>query len=312
MATLAVQIGSLRLPSPVLLASGTAGFGTELDGLLDLSKIGGVCTKGISLKPRAGNPAPRICETPAGMINAIGLENPGIDGFLEKKLPAFPPRPMALIPNIFGTQVEDYAELARRLDAIDRVDAVEVNISCPNVKEGGIPFGNDPKGAAAVTRAVRKATRKPIIVKLSPNAGDVAGVGRAVEDEGADAVSAINTLVAMAIDINTRKPRVANVTGGLSGPAIRPIAVRIVYECRQRLKIPVIGIGGIMTAADAIEFLVAGASCVQVGTASFSNPNAGAEVADGIARYLDERNIPSVSALVGTARAGADPKSDGI
>lgn len=300
MADLSVKIASLTLTSPVLLASGTAGFGTELEGLLDLSKIGGVCTKGISVKPRAGNASPRICETPAGLINAIGLENPGIDGVLTKKIPAFPARPLALIPNIFGTRVEEYAELAKRLDAVARVDALEVNISCPNVKEGGMPFGNDPKGAASVTRAVRAATRKPIIVKLSPNAVDVAAVGKAVEEEGADAVSVINTIVAMSIDIQTRRPRIANVTGGLSGPAIRPIAVRMVFECNRRLKIPIIGIGGIMTAEDAIEFLIAGASCVQVGTASFANPGAAARVTQGIEQYLNEKKIQSVRELVGT------------
>ncbi len=299
MADLSVRIGSLTLRSPVLLASGTAGFGTEFEGLLDLSSVGGVCTKGISVKPRAGNPTPRICETPSGMINAIGLENPGIDGFIAKKVPTFPARPLALIPNIFGTRVEDYGELARRLDEVPRVDAVEVNISCPNVKEGGVPFGNDPRGAAAVTRVVRAATKKPIIVKLSPNAGDVAAVGKAVEDEGADAVSAINTVVAMSIDVRTRKPRIANVTGGLSGPAIRPIAVRIVFECRQKLKIPIVGIGGVMTAEDAVEFLLAGACCVQVGTASFADPSCAGRVADGIARYLDEQRLASVSDLVG-------------
>jgi dihydroorotate dehydrogenase (NAD+) catalytic subunit len=300
MADLEVQIGSLSLRSPVLLASGTAGFGTELDGLLDLSKIGGVCTKGISLKARTGNTSPRICETASGLINSIGLENPGIVGFLAKKVPVFPPRPLALIPNIFGTSVDDYAELARRLDDVERIDALEVNISCPNVKEGGVPFGNDPRGAASVTRAVRSATKKPIIVKLSPNAGDVAAVGRAVEEEGADAVSAINTIVAMAIDIRTRRPKIANITGGLSGPAVRPIAVRMVFECKQKLKIPIIGIGGIMSAADAIEFIIAGATCVQVGTASFANPAAGAQIVDGIVKYLDEHQINAVRDLVGT------------
>jgi dihydroorotate dehydrogenase (NAD+) catalytic subunit len=299
MADMTVHIGSLTLRSPVLLASGTAGFGTEFAELLDFGVIGGVCTKGISLKPRAGNPAPRIWETPSGVINAIGLENPGIDGFLANKVPAFPAPPLALIPNIFGVRVEDYAELARRLDDVARVDAIEVNISCPNVKEGGVPFGNDPRGAAAVTRSVRKATRKPIIVKLSPNAGDVAAVGKAVEDEGADAVSAINTIVAMSIDVRTRKARIASVTGGLSGPAIRPVAVRMVFECRRKLKIPIVGIGGVMTAEDAIEFLLAGACCVQVGTANFVDPSCAAKITRGIADYLDEHGLGSVTDLVG-------------
>jgi dihydroorotate dehydrogenase (NAD+) catalytic subunit len=309
MVDMTVQLGALRAKSPVFVASGTFGYGTELADFVDLSLLGGVCSKGLSLVPRPGNPPPRIAETPAGMLNAIGLENVGIDRFISEKVPAFRDAPCAMIANIFGVTVDEYVELARRLDGVPRVDALEINISCPNVKAGGVTFGRDPSLAAEVTRAVRRATKKPLIVKLSPNTADIAEVGRAVEAEGADAVSVINTITAMAIDVRKRRPVLGNMTGGLSGPAIRPIAVRMVYECFRALRIPIMGIGGIMTAGDALEFILAGAACVQVGTASFVDPSAAARVFHGIRSYLAENHFTSVRDLVGEAVASPVTRS---
>jgi dihydroorotate dehydrogenase (NAD+) catalytic subunit len=302
MVDMTVRVGSLSLRSPVLVASGTFGYGTEFEGLVDLALLGGVCTKGLSLRPRPGNPPPRLAETPAGMLNAIGLENVGLERFIREKVPAFAAAPCALIANIFGETTEEFRELAARLDPVLRVDALEINISCPNVKAGGVSFGRDPRLAAEVTRAVRAATGKPIIVKLSPTAGDLAEVARAVEAEGADAVSAINTISAMAIDVRSRRPQLGFLTGGLSGPAIKPIALRMVWECARAVRIPVIGVGGIMSAEDAAEFLIAGASAVQVGTASFVDPSAAGRIAVGLRAWLEREGASSVGEVVGTLR----------
>lgn len=292
----------MQLQNPVLTASGTFGYGTEVEDLVDLSLIGGICTKGLSLEPRPGNTPPRLVETPSGLLNAIGLENVGIDQFIHEKVPLVQKLPCAIIANVLGATAEEYAELVRRLDSVARIDALELNISCPNVKAGGVSFGREPRLAAEVMRAVRVVTNKPVIVKLSPNVSDITEVGRAVEAEGADAVSVINTLTGMAIDIRTRRPILGNVIGGLSGPAIRPIAVRMVFECARALKIPVVGIGGITTWEDAVEFLLAGATCVQVGTASFSEPSVAQKIAVDLEKYVEREGLDSVSALVGQVK----------
>ncbi|HJG07338.1 MAG TPA: dihydroorotate dehydrogenase, partial [Megamonas hypermegale] len=276
---LAVKIGNLELKNPVMGASGTFGFGKEYEDFLDVNEIGAIVTKGVTPKPRAGNPGVRIAETPAGMLNCIGLENPGVDAFICDILPKIKKYNTAVIVNISASTVEEYAEMAWRLD-IDGVDAVEVNISCPNVKEGGIVFGTDPKAAAAVTRAVKTHTSKTVIVKLSPNVTDITVMAKAVEEAGADAISMINTLTGMVIDINTRKPLLGNITGGLSGPAVKPVAVRMVWQVAKAVKIPIIGMGGITCAEDAIEFMLAGATAVAVGAYNFVDPSALKVVAD--------------------------------
>ncbi len=299
---LTVDIGGLELKNPVMTASGTFGYAMEFKSLVDLDQLGGAIVKGLSLEPSKGNPPPRIAETSCGMLNAIGLENVGLDQFIEKKVPFLNKLKIPVFANIYGTTVEAYAELARRLNDIEAIAGVEVNISCPNVKEGGIAFGADPLMAAEVTGIVRKRYDKHLTVKLSPNVTDIALIARSVEDAGADAVSLINTLTGMAIDIHTRKPKIANITGGLSGPAIKPVAVRMVWQVAQAVKVPVIGIGGIMNAEDAIEFMVAGATAIQVGTANFVNPRATMEIIDGIRRYLTEHKIASAAALIGTVR----------
>lgn len=301
MTELALRIGSLTLKNPVLTASGTFGYGLEFEGLLDVNELGGICTKGLSLAPRPGNPPPRLAETPSGMLNAIGLENVGVERFISEKVPRLEGLDCAVIANIFGETVEQYRELAERLEPVGRVDALEINISCPNVKAGGISFGRDPALAAEVTRAVRRATSKPVIVKLSPNVADITEVGRAVEAEGADAVSAINTFTGMLIDLKSRRPLLGNLTGGLSGPAIKPVAVRMVYECYRALKIPIIGIGGIMSAEDAVEFFMAGASAIQVGTATFTDPSAAGRVVADLGRWMAENGFGVLSELVGAA-----------
>lgn len=299
---LSVDIGSLRLANPVLTASGTFGYGREFADFMDPAALGAVVVKGISLNPRQGNPPPRLVETPCGMLNAIGLENVGLDLFLREKLPWLRKIKATVVVNILGNSIEEYGELAARLSGAEGVDALEVNISCPNVKEGGVAFGTDPMMAAAVTRAVRRAAVIPVIVKLSPNVGDIQAMARAVEDEGADAVSLINTLLGMAVDLQTRRPRLANVVGGLSGPAIKPVALRMVWQVACAVTIPVIGIGGIMNSEDALEFIVAGAHAVQVGTASFVNPGAAKEILDGIRVYLEDNHIDSLSKLRGTLK----------
>jgi dihydroorotate dehydrogenase (NAD+) catalytic subunit len=300
-ADLRVSIGRVTLKNPILTASGTFGYGLEYDDFFDVAELGGICTKGLSLLPRAGNAPDRICETAAGMLNAIGLANVGVEAFCRDKLPLLRRRGVTVIPNIFATTVDDFAALAARLDAEEGIAAVELNVSCPNVDKGGLEFGCDPKAAARVTAAVRKATRLDIWVKMSPEAGDLKAVGRACEEAGADALTAINTIRGLAIDVHSFRPKLANRTGGLSGPALKPIALRIVWELANAVKIPVIGIGGIATAEDALEFLLAGASAVQVGTANFADPMASKKALDGLAEICAARG-ESAQSLVGRMR----------
>ncbi|TSA13080.1 MAG: dihydroorotate dehydrogenase [Deltaproteobacteria bacterium] len=297
---LSVRIGLLRLQNPVLTASGTFGYGQEYAGLVDLNRLGGIIVKGLSLQPRPGNMPPRTVETPCGLLNAIGLQNVGVENFIADKLPFLRNLSIPVIVNILGQDIKEYRKLAERLSSVEGIAALEVNISCPNVKAGGVVFGTDYKAAARVTRAVRAAAELPIIVKLSPNVTDIVNIARAVEEAGADAVSLINTLTGMAIDVETRRPKLHNVTGGLSGPAIKPVALRMVWQVAGAVKIPVIGCGGIMTAADALEFLIAGACAVQVGTANFVNPRATMEIISGIEEYLVRHNFKDVKSLVGS------------
>ncbi len=299
---LTVNIGRLALKNPVLTASGTFGYAREFSALIDLNRLGGAVVKGLSLEPSMGNPPPRITETPCGMLNAIGLENVGIEAFIRRKIPFIERLEIPVLANLYGTTVDAYAQLAERLNDIDAIAGVEVNISCPNVKEGGIAFGSDARMANQVTRAVRDRYQGHLMVKLSPNVTDITQIAKSVEDAGADAVSLINTLTGMAIDIHSRKPKIANITGGLSGPAIRPVAVRMVWQTARAVKIPVVGIGGIMTAQDALEFIIAGATAVQVGTANFVNPGTTMQIIDGISDYLRHNQIPSVKALVGSVQ----------
>jgi len=279
---LSVQLGGLTLKNPVLVASGTFGYGREFAGFFDLGLLGGVMVKGISLEPWEGNPLPRMVETPAGMLNAIGLQNPGVEHYLKHDLPFLRSYDTRIIVNVIGRTVEEYARVVARIEAEDGADAYELNISCPNVKEGGIAFGSDPAMAAQVVAAVRAETERPVIPKLSPNVTSVAAVAAACREAGADAVSLVNTFLAMAIDVDAERPILANGFGGLSGPAIRPIAVRMVWEVYREVDLPIIGMGGIMTARDALEFILAGASAVAVGTANFVNPYAAVEVLRGI------------------------------
>jgi dihydroorotate dehydrogenase (NAD+) catalytic subunit len=297
---LTAHIAGLRLKNPVLTASGTFGYAKEFATLVDLKRLGGIIVKGLSLKPSKGNPAPRIVETPGGMLNAIGLENVGLDAFLQDKVPFLRTLDVPVLANIYGTDINAYAELAERLNGVETIAGVEVNISCPNVKQGGIAFGADPNTAKQVTQAVRARYRGPLIVKLSPNVTDITQIARSVEEGGADAVSLINTISGMAIDIHTRRPKLANITGGLSGPAIKPVALRMVWQVAQAIKLPIIGIGGIMTAEDALEFIIAGASAVQVGTANFINPRCTMEIIDGISDFLLHKKIGSLKELVGS------------
>lgn len=296
---LSVEIAGLKLRNPVMTASGTFGYGEEFSQYVNLETIGAFVTKGLSLKPRAGNPTPRIVETPGGMLNAIGLQNVGIEAFIQKKVPFLRTVNTPAIANFFGYTPEEYAELAVRLDTIPEVAALEVNISCPNVKQGGIVFGTDPGCAASVVKACRAATTKPLIVKLSPNVTDIVEMAQACEGAGADALSVINTLTGMAIDLERRRPVLANVTGGLSGPAIKPVALRMVWQVARVVKVPVIGIGGIMSATDALEFMLAGATAVQVGTASFVNPGAAQEIAQGMEQWLLDHGVSDVKSLIG-------------
>lgn len=298
---LCVKIGSLTLKNPVTVASGTYGYGTEYAPFHDPGQLGALFLKGVTLEPRPGNITPRLFETPAGLMNAIGLQNVGIHEFIEKKLPALDGLPTACIPNICGTSIEDYEQLAQMLAPIERVDALELNISCPNVKAGCMAFGSDPKMTETVTNRVVNAARgKPVIVKLSPNVGSIAEIARAAEGGGASAVATVNTFLALAIDPKTRRPRLGNVTGGLSGPAIRPIAVRMTWETAQAVSIPVIGQGGIMCAQDALEFIIAGASAVSIGSANFVNPNCAFEVLDGIEQYLVEYKFSNLKSIIGS------------
>lgn len=283
-----------------MTASGTFGYGEEFASLVDLNKLGGIVVKGLSLKPSAGNPPPRTLETCGGMLNAIGLENVGIEAFAQEKLPFLQTLDTPIVLNMFGHDIKTYAELAERIQDMDGIAGIEVNISCPNIKAGGIAFGTDPKMAFEVVKAVREKTGLPLIAKLSPNVTDIQAIARSVEEAGADAVSLINTIIGMAVDVATRRPKLANITGGLSGPAIKPVALRMVWEAARAVRVPVIGIGGIMDAMDALEFLIAGASAVQVGTANLVNPRATVEIVEGIRSYLAENNIPDISDIIGS------------
>jgi dihydroorotate dehydrogenase (NAD+) catalytic subunit len=305
MLDLSVTIGTLKLKNPLIAASGCFGYGVEYADLVDLSSLGGVAVKGLFLTEREGHPAPRIVETPAGMLNAIGLQGIGVRRFVDEKLPELRARRATVIVNVCGTTLDEYVEVSRILSDAEGVDAIELNISCPNIKEGGIQFGCSLTGTFDVVNAVRKVTRLPLIPKLTPNVTDVSSFARAAEDAGADAVSLVNTFLAMVIDVETRRPKISNGVGGLSGPAIRPIAVRMVWECRQAVRIPVIGMGGIADARDALEFLIAGASAVQVGTANFVDPLIWPKLLDGIRAYMERHQIARVSELVGTVAVGA-------
>jgi dihydroorotate dehydrogenase (NAD+) catalytic subunit len=304
MATPAMQvdIGGVVLKNPVMTASGTFGYAREFDGLVDLGCLGGIIVKGLSLEPSKGNPPPRIVETPGGMLNAIGLENVGVEAFIQEKLPFLRSQPVPVFANIYGQTIEAYAELALRLDDVEGVAGLEINISCPNVKAGGIAFGSDSRSAHRVVRAVRKKTRLPVMVKLSPNVTDIVEIAKSVEAAGADSVSLINTLTGMAIDARTRRPVLANITGGLSGPAIKPVALRMVWQVAGQVNIPVIGVGGIMNAEDAVEFLIAGARAVQVGTANFINPRATQDIVEGLETYMLENHIDCLDKLIGSLR----------
>ncbi len=300
---LSVEVAGIRLKNPVLTASGTFGYGEEYRDIVDLNRLGGVIVKGVSLRPIAGNPPPRIWETPSGMLNAIGLENPGVEVFLREKLPYLRRFETAVIVNVFGYSREEYVAVVERLDGAPGVAGLEVNISCPNVKAGGIVFGTNVKASFELLSALRRATKLPLIAKLSPNVTDITEFARAAADAGCDGLSLINTLLGMAIDVRTRRPRLANRTGGLSGPAIRPVAVRMVWQAAQAVRLPIIGMGGILTAEDALEFILAGATAVAVGTANFVNPRATLDVAEGIERFLAQEGIGSVRELVGKAGA---------
>jgi dihydroorotate dehydrogenase (NAD+) catalytic subunit len=297
---LSIEIAGIRFNNPVLTASGTCGYGLDMAELIDLNRLGGVCTKGLSARPMRGNEPWRIVETHGGMLNAIGLQNIGARAFIEEKLPELRKYDLRIIPNVFGYTIDEYIEAIEILEEGEGIDGYELNISCPNVKAGGESFANDARQAAEVTAAVKRAASRPVIVKLSPNVTDIASIARAVEDAGADALSLINTAVGMSIDINTRRPRLANITGGLSGPAIKPIAVRCVYQVFRAVRIPLMGIGGIATTEDALEFIIAGAVAVQVGTANFYDPAASMKIIDGLADYCLLNRLENISALVGT------------
>lgn len=299
---LSVNLAGIELRNPVMTASGTFGYGEEFAEYLDLEKIGAIVTKGLSMRPRAGNPMPRILETPGGMLNAIGLQNVGIDAFIEKKVPFLRSVRTPVIVNFFGNTVEEYAALAERIDTVPEVAGVEINISCPNVRHGGIVFGTDPKAAWSVVRAVRDATIKPVIVKLSPNVTDIVEMAQACAEADADALSLINTITGMAIDLKSRRPVLANVTGGLSGPAVKPVALRMVWQVAQAVKLPLIGIGGITSGTDALEFILAGATAVQVGTANFMSPGSSQRIAEEMEKWLRENGVADVKELIGALR----------
>jgi len=297
---LSVRIGALELKNPLIAASGCFGYGVEYADFVDLSSLGGVAVKGLFLSEREGHPPPRIVETPAGMLNAIGLQGIGVHRYIAEKLPELRRLGATNVINICGSTLDEYVELARILSDADGVHALELNISCPNIKEGGITFGCSLHGTFDVVSAVKKVTRLPVIPKLTPNVTDVASIAKAAEDAGADAVSLVNTFLAMAIDVETRRPKLSNIVGGLSGPAIRPIAVRMVYECRRAVKIPVIGMGGIASATDALEFMIAGATAVQVGTANFVDPFIWTKLLDGMRDYMARHEMTRLADLVGT------------
>ena len=297
---LSVSIGSLTLPNPLIAASGCFGYGLEYAEIVDLSTLGGVAVKGLFLNEREGHPPPRIVETPSGMLNAIGLQGIGVHRFVRERLPELRERRAIVIVNVCGTTIDEYCEVSRILSDHEGVAAIELNISCPNIKEGGITFGCSLGGTHDVVSAVRKVTPLPLIPKLTPNVTDVASFARAAEQAGADAVSLVNTFLAMAIDVHTRRPKLSNIVGGLSGPAIRPIAVRMVYECRQQVKLPIIGMGGIATAEDVLEFMIAGATAVQVGTANFTDPFIWGKLLDGLRAYMTRHGIARLADVTGS------------
>ena len=299
MVNTAIQIGGIPLKNPVMTASGTYGYGLEYSDFIDLSKLGGIVVKGTTLNPRQGNPYPRMAETPSGMLNAVGLQNKGVEYFCSEIYPSIKDIDTHMIVNVSGSTVEDYMATAERIAELDKIPAIELNISCPNVKEGGMAFGVTCAGAAEVVRAVRKVYPKTLIVKLSPNVTDITEIARAVEAEGADSISMINTLLGMAIDVKSRKPILSTVTGGLSGPAVKPVALRMVWQTAKVVSIPIIGMGGISSCEDAIEFLLAGASAVQVGTYNFVDPTITTKIASGIEDYLVQNNMTDVSELIG-------------
>ena len=303
---LSVEIGRLRLRNPVMTASGTFGYGEEYAPYVDLSRLGAIVVKGLSLKPRIGNPPPRIVETPCGMLNAVGLQNVGVNAFIGEKLPFLAQFDLPVIANIFGESVEEYVRVAEILSQASGVHGLEVNISCPNVKRGGIAFGANPDMAADVTRRVKASTDLPVIVKLTPNVTDITKIAESVEAAGADAISLINTITGMSVDIERRVPHLRNITGGLSGPAIKPVALRMVWQVIQRVSVPVIGLGGIMTARDALEFLIVGARAVQVGTAHFIHPHAAIDILEGIEDYLEQHQFDDINQLIGTLKTGGE------
>jgi dihydroorotate dehydrogenase (NAD+) catalytic subunit len=299
MVNLGISIGKLKFRNPVLTASGTFGYGSEFEDFIDISRLGGILLKGTTMEPREGNPYPRMAETPSGMLNSVGLQNKGIDYFEKNIYPRVSAYDTNVIVNINGSIIEDYIELAKRIQKLDRIPAVELNISCPNVKMGGMIFGTNPDSAREVIRAVRAVYSKVLIVKLSPNVTDIAEFAKIAEEERADSISLINTLLGMAVDIRTMKPSLSTITGGLSGPAVKPVALRMVWQVAKAVKIPVIGIGGILNANDAIEFLLAGATAIQVGTASFIDPQVSVKIIDGIEKYLTDNGFSDVRELTG-------------
>jgi dihydroorotate dehydrogenase (NAD+) catalytic subunit len=309
---LAVELGGLRLKNPLVAASGTFGYGVEYEGLLDLALLGGLVSKGLYLEPRDGAPTPRIVETPSGLLNAIGLQGVGVRAFVEDVLPRLAPYDTSVLVNVCGDTVDEYAEVTRIVDGAPGVAGVEINISCPNVKKGGMAFGGDPRMTAEVVSAVRKATRLPIIPKLSPNVADITVFARVCEESGADAVSCINTLLGLVIDVETRKPRLAFGTGGLSGPAIRPVAVRMAWQAARAVKIPVMGIGGITCAQDALEFLVAGCRAVQIGTANFVDPGLYERILAELREYLERHHLQDINEVVGTLEFPGPPSLEEV
>jgi dihydroorotate dehydrogenase (NAD+) catalytic subunit len=305
--SLTVELGPLRLKNPVMVASGTFGYGQEYAELVPPERLGAMVVKGISLEPRSGNPPPRIWETCGGMLNSIGLQNVGLRAFLEEKLPWLRPLSVPVIVNLFGNTVEEYRELASALDGQEGIDGLEINISCPNVKAGGMTFGSDPEMAYQVVSAVKSRTNLPVITKLTPNVTDITVIAKAVEDAGTDILSLINTVAGMAVDLQTRQPRLANVVGGLSGPAIKPIALRMVWQVVQVSRVPVIGLGGIVSVEDALEFLIVGAKAIQVGTANFINPPVTLEIIEGLEDYLRQRGLEDINEIIGTLEIPEGP-----
>ncbi len=302
----AFQLGDVKFKNRVLAASGTFGYGDDLAEIVDVSELGGIVTKSLSLKPREGNPPPRIVETACGLLNSIGLANIGVKDFISKRLPTLNTFSTAIVANIAASTVQEYCEVLSLLEDAEGIDAYEINVSCPNVKEGGLSFGASSSMTGKITAELRRLTRKPLIVKLTPNVTHISEFARTVEDNGADAISVINTVVGMSVDIRTRKPRLTTVTGGLSGPAIKPIALAKVYECAQVVRIPIIGIGGIMSSDDALEFLIVGATAVQVGTANYIDPSAGIRIAQGMRKFCEQNNIDDISSLVGTLESNKE------